>query len=345
MNPEYNRQELPLPPTDLFKLRKGSEGWSIKIPYVIQDILPAKSLCCVYGPPGSYKSFLAFSWACHITTGLEWDSKETKEGAVLYVAAEGGSGIALRIKAWEQYYSNTATNLYRIDEPVQLSNHYHMENLKRHCDKITRENDLKLIIIDTVSRCFNGKDENSTKDMGEFISYCDILRNRYNATVLLIHHSGKDSGRGTRGSSALPGASDVEIRVSKSSTNPPQLSIEFTKFKDAEAPQTSAYTLIPVEIFNNTKVIGTSLTVLDEGKNSHPISNQLGPNQQKVLEATEELTCNNEPCTYKVLRPLVVKKGVPSKTAKRTIDTLVEQGHMLVDETGLYCLPTTDSAE
>src|SRR5688572_22026384 len=40
--------------------------------YRIPDILVLGALVVLYGPPGSFKSFLALSWALSIATGFDW---------------------------------------------------------------------------------------------------------------------------------------------------------------------------------------------------------------------------------------------------------------------------------
>ncbi|MGK3687187.1 AAA family ATPase, partial [Escherichia coli] len=41
-----------------------------------------------------------------------------------------------------------------------------------------------------------GNDENDSRDMGAFIRGCDELKRRTGATVLVVHHSGKDETKG-----------------------------------------------------------------------------------------------------------------------------------------------------
>lgn len=55
---------------------------------------------------------------------------------------------------------------------------------------------VRLIILDTLARCFGGSDENAAKDMGAFIQGCDAIKAATQATVLIIHHSGKDRTKG-----------------------------------------------------------------------------------------------------------------------------------------------------
>jgi RecA-family ATPase len=72
---------------------------------------------------------------------------------------------------------------------------------------------VELIVIDTVARNFGGGDENSAQDASKFIAHCDTyLRERFNCSVVLVHHSGK-KGDVARGSSAFRAACDQEYQV------------------------------------------------------------------------------------------------------------------------------------
>jgi RecA-family ATPase len=87
------------------------------------------------------------------------------------------------------------------------------------------------VVIDTVARALLGADENSATDMGKFVKACDTIKEHTNAAVLGIHHSGKDGGKGMRGSSALLGAVDTSIAVKKSVD---VITLSTEKQKDAE---------------------------------------------------------------------------------------------------------------
>nr|WP_282553778.1 AAA family ATPase [Providencia sp. 1701091] len=56
----------------------------------MKNYITENSLCSIYGPSGSYKSFLAISWACHIATGIEWSGNRVNPGVVIYIVGEGG---------------------------------------------------------------------------------------------------------------------------------------------------------------------------------------------------------------------------------------------------------------
>jgi hypothetical protein len=70
-----------------------------------------------------------------------------------------------------------------------------------------------MVVIDTLARSFGAGDENTVKDMTKCIRNLDAIREATQATILVIHHSGKDASKGARGSSALLGAADTEIEI------------------------------------------------------------------------------------------------------------------------------------
>ena len=78
---------------------------------------------------------------------------------------------------------------------------------------VARDIGARLVILDTWARCTVGGEENSTKDMGLAIEQADVIRRRSGACVLAVHHSGKDSTAGARGSSALEAAFDSVFEI------------------------------------------------------------------------------------------------------------------------------------
>src|SRR5262249_5733763 len=71
-----------------------------------------------------------------------------------------------------------------------------------------------LIVIGTQSRCMEGKDENSAKDMTRFLGAIARLREEMGATTLVLHHPGWDGGR-ERGSSTQRGTADTVMLIEK----------------------------------------------------------------------------------------------------------------------------------
>src|SRR5690606_25718324 len=73
---------------------------------------------------------------------------------------------------------------------------------------------LAAVAVDTVNRALGGGDENSSVDMGAFVAQAERLRVAFpGSAVLLVHHTGKDEGRGARGHSSLAAAVGGQLDV------------------------------------------------------------------------------------------------------------------------------------
>jgi hypothetical protein len=60
-----------------------------------------------------------------------------------------------------------------------------------------------------------GFNENSSEDMGAFITQAGKLQELYECALMVIHHSGKDVTKGLRGHSSLLGAVDTELEIQR----------------------------------------------------------------------------------------------------------------------------------
>ena len=182
--------------------------------WLIDQIIPVDAFGVIYGPSGAYKSFCAMDMSACIASAMNWHGFDVDEpGHVLYIGAEGASGLHLRKKAWEIRNQRELTNLGVLGMAVTINSDDH-EALIGLCEELAEEIDqpIRLIVIDTLARSFQGE-ENSATDMGDFVNACDHIREVTGATILVVHHSGKDAEKGARGSSALRAACDFEFRV------------------------------------------------------------------------------------------------------------------------------------
>ncbi|MEX0574332.1 helicase RepA family protein, partial [Enterobacter cloacae subsp. cloacae] len=233
-------------------LSVGSDGYDQEQDYTLKSYLPANSLSSIYGPSGSYKSFLAVSWACHVAAGMKWAGKSVSAGAVMYVVGEGGIGVPRRIKAWEKKHGVKLNNLYLVNRPVFPVRREEMQEMIKAARDVKSKTGqpVRLIVIDTLARCFGGNDENDARDMGAFIEGCDVIKRETGATLLVVHHSGKDDTKGARGSSAFRAALDAEFNVRREGDGG-AIILTCTKMKDSEEPKQAAFDLRPIELFTD----------------------------------------------------------------------------------------------
>lgn len=184
--------------------------------YLIEDVLGLGAASTVYGAPNAGKTFAVMDMAWHIATGRKWCNKRVVQGAVLYLALEGGFGIDNRIAALKEHYGDQDSQIpfAIVKSTLELSTKTDAKELLKLIQQLEDEtgHPLRLIVVDTFARAWTG-DENSATEVGKVIKTVDYLREKTKAHVLNVHHAGKDKSKGARGSNALLGAIDTEIFV------------------------------------------------------------------------------------------------------------------------------------
>lgn len=184
----------------------------------VQGLLTESAMSVVYGESNCGKTFFMSDLAFHIAQGKEWRGKRVEKGNVLYLSLEGSRGIKNRIAA---YKSENKVNLDGfLMMPCQVDFIKSEEDIPELISLVLSanavfDNNIKLIVVDTLARALGGGDENSGQDMGVLVKHADLIRQHTNAHICFIHHSGKDKARGARGHSSLRAAVDTEIEISR----------------------------------------------------------------------------------------------------------------------------------
>lgn len=249
--PQENAKPAPAPQKRKIELVMAQELKDEPIAWLIDNLVPAKGFAALYGKPGSYKSFVALYLAGMISTGRQAFDRATTQGDVVYVAGEGGAGLKRR---WDALKIQ-----HQLPEDARIAFVRAQLNLRSTLDDLEalliaiKERSLtpQLVIIDTLARAFAGGNENSSEDMGAFISIMGKLQEDLGAAVMIVHHSGKDEARGQRGHSSLLGAVDAELEVVKVSEedSPDRIGkLTITKQKDGEDGVEIGYRMVTVQL-------------------------------------------------------------------------------------------------
>src|SRR5262245_49529460 len=237
---QSNKQEsrIKLVPFDEIKL--GTEPR-----YLVKGIIPRDGLIVIWGPPKCGKSFWMFTVAMHVALGWQYRERRVQQGAVVYCAFEGQTGIQARVEAFRQtlpieldgpvpFYLQPV-RLALVAQPAEL-----IAAIKQQSDALTPS----LVVLDTLNRSLRGS-ENDAKDMAAYIAAADAIREAFNCAVAIVHHCGIDGTR-PRGSTALSGAVDAQLPVKRDASDAIIVEVEFQK--DGPAGDIIASTLEVVEV-------------------------------------------------------------------------------------------------
>jgi hypothetical protein len=258
--------------------------------WLIKRVLPAEGLGVIYGRPGSGKTFSVMDIAMHISAGVTWRGQKTTQAGVSYVSPEAGRLGANRVIGWCRHHDIAWPDTFRLS-PAQIDlNSADTDADALIADIKQNQPDCRLVVVDTLNRAMAGGDENSGEDMGNFVRLCDKIGKALNAFVLVVHHSGKDAAKGSRGHSSLLGAVSLELEVTREQGQPGVIKV--TKMRDGEDGAEYGFTIGSVELGEDEdgEVVSTGISVsadaseVRETRQARPT----GKNQVLVAQAFEQ---------------------------------------------------------
>ena len=185
--------------------------------WLLKDILPEAGAAVLYGRSGVGKSFLALDWMLSVATGTSWEGHPSLPGPVVYVCAENAWVTWKRAESWAKLRGRHLPMdqvFVLTPDPVLLAQPDQAREflLALAAAKVPPP---RLVVLDTLQRNMAGADENSTKDMTMWVSGLQVLLEAFaGATVLVVHHSGKDPTKGDRGSTVLRASVETVIELS-----------------------------------------------------------------------------------------------------------------------------------
>jgi hypothetical protein len=259
--------------------------------WLVKGVLPAGELAVMFGESGSGKSFLALDICAAIARGIDWRGhKVPARGRVVYVAAEGAGGFRKRLSAYAMHHG---IELDQLDIWVLPA----APNLLEKADAvavaraIAATGPADLVVVDTFAQTMPGANENSGEDVGKALAHCKGIHVATGATVMLIHHAGKDTSKGARGWSGLKAAADTEIEVLRF---PAGRVARLSKQKDGEDGAAWGFDLqvVPVGMDEDGDVIDSCVVVEAEvvATKAGQSKRRLGPWEQAVMAVVGEMS-------------------------------------------------------
>jgi archaellum biogenesis ATPase FlaH len=184
--------------------------------FLIEKLIPQKSICVLSGYPSSGKSWILLHLSQCIASGKPlFGEFKSQKGAVLIIDEESGIEEFVRRIKKMKLYRRLPIYVYpqrgiKIDDPINL--------LK--IIGLIKERNIKLVILDPFIAT-HSKIENSAEDMQKVMESFQKI-NLAGATVLFAHHHRKElittklnPAQALRGSSAIFGRVDSHLEVKK----------------------------------------------------------------------------------------------------------------------------------
>lgn len=222
--------------------------------WIVHGVIPENSIGTLFGPSGTFKSFIALDVLAHIANGWRWMGKHVKRAPCVYVPFEGKGGIPKRARAWRDAMYMRRVRIesdenaplgFRMMLPEKRDStglHFVMDpiNLRDAADRRRLVEALRaaglagcVLCIDTLAQASAGIDENSSA-MSEILAAFQELQRELSCSVLVVHHTGKNVELGMRGWSGIRGAMDFAIESLRPDETKAEGVIWLDKMKDDE---------------------------------------------------------------------------------------------------------------
>jgi len=135
------------------------------VSYLVQGVVPARSIVVMFGPPKTGKTFSGTDLAMHCARGLDWHGcRVPKALRVTFLAGEGLSGLKLRLYAWQTSHdaAEMSGDVRLLPEALSLPDR--VDGVLQALRPFKPD----VIFIDTLNAFFGAGNENDTADMTKF---------------------------------------------------------------------------------------------------------------------------------------------------------------------------------
>lgn len=259
---------------------------------LVEGLLDAGAMSVAFGPSNSGKSFWCLDLALHIAAGAPWRNRAIPSpGLAIHIASEGGTKFVNRLVAAAKHHHGIGPDAPLAVMPTRIDLLHPDADIPSllaalRDAEIASGHPLRLIVVDTLARAMAGGDENSAVDMTAFVANIDELREATGAHVMVVHHSGKDQAKGSRGHSSLRAACDTEIEVTRTGAEGTKDAAAIVrKQRDLQGDEVFPFTLIEVELGRTAAGQPVTSAVIEQAAETGEARprHKLSPNEAKAL--------------------------------------------------------------
>ncbi len=305
------------------------------IDWLIEGIYATGETVLVSGASHSGKTYLLLDQGLAVAYGRLWLGRfATKQTPVIYVPSEGRTGIGRRVTSTIEHYHpyDDITRFFLFPEELDLTRGPTIARL----ELATAQRDAGLIIIDVLRDATPGVEENSAA-MGDAFGRLRDLAHNTGATVLVAHHLGKDTTKGSRGHSSIKDKSDQEVLVKGTVISDgiggihyTTVTIENSKNRNQDNWGRLDLDLRKVSESGSPVIIGERSTTAIEGlKPTTSTQLYMLDEIDRLVGPTTDLQ-HPESCRT---ADLVEATGKPQQQVAKALKALVSEGYVEVDKT------------
>lgn len=255
--------------------------------WLVDGLIQEQTSALLFGKSNSFKSFLAVDVACSVATGTPWHGRDVRQGHVLYIATEGGRGLAKqRIPGWMEHHGIPAElrrniRLYprelALDDPQAIDDLH--ESLMTILENEDRPQDewFKLIVVDIFGGSMNGS-EITDETARAWVAGVNHMLREMGVAVLTVAHTGWADESRARMHTHFWGSFDTRMKA-EGDKEALQTVLTIDRHKDADSSgewgfqlvtaraEGGASTLVPtlgegVEVRQRKRVSGKPLVAL-----------------------------------------------------------------------------------
>ena len=174
--------------------------------YLIEGLIENNSLNLLVAPSYTGKTYVALGLCKSICDDANFLDKTVDSGTVLYIDKEmKPKYFAKRLR--KLGFINSVNFLYENNTQVDFDDHSSKKQFLDSIRVLVKEENLKLVVIDSLNAFSEGYDENSNSSMREVMSF--LVEVSSICTVLLIHHVGKGNNNSKLTREDIRGASCI----------------------------------------------------------------------------------------------------------------------------------------
>jgi hypothetical protein len=297
--------------------------------YLVKGLLAPGDLAVLFGPPGAGKSVVAPYLAHAVAMGRKVFGRRVRQGVVLYLAAEDGSGMKQRATALRVVHGDSPA--FRVvAEPIDLmgdgvTDPAHLGELRA----IARRLRAVLVVVDTLAAAFPALDENDGRSMGRVVK---VLRDLgapaparaglpawHGAAVVAVHHAAKAGGTTPRGHGVLDGAADVTFRIEVPEDRSAPRTVKLGKNRNGSSVEGFAFTIRPEALGEDEDgdPITAPMAQEAEGDGTSPSSSDRRANAEARLRDDTKLLLRDLRNLATKAEPISPELGMPEVQAVR----------------------------